>query len=156
MHIKIPISLLLFLGASTGQAFDYKSCLAVKLDSPGPTPAMINIIQQVAALSKVGRGEEVNFRALAYLSATVEAYETGFQTVKLILYRAKYESMQDEVNPRAAFQNLASGYIKSIEYLNDLINEDVAFVKNQSVRDDLKALVIKNQNQLRRLSPCAD
>jgi hypothetical protein len=117
---------------------------------------MINIIQQVAALSKVGRGEEVNFRALAYLSATVEAYETGFQTVKLVLYRAKYESMQDEVNPRAAFQNLASGYIKSIEYLNDLINEDVAFVKNPSVRDDLKALVIKNQNQLRRLSPCAD
>ena len=55
-----------------------------------------------------------------------------------------------------AFLNLTRGYARVLEQLNDMINANVAFVKSQSVRDDLKALVIKNKNQLRRLSPCVN
>jgi len=158
MHIKqrlkILISLLILLGTFSSYAFDYKGCLFV--DSDSPDSAMVNIIQQVASLSKVGRNEEVNFRALAYNYGIVVANFDGFSTARTILFFAKYPSKEDEVNPKAAFQLMANAYIKSIEHLNDSINEDVAFVKNQSVRDDLKALVIKNQNQLRRLSPCAN
>jgi hypothetical protein len=150
----IPIATIFCL--STAMAFDFKSCKSAKFERDDFDNGMLGIFTQVMQLSDAGRKEEVNFEALAYLSAAVDAYAIGFNATKGILISAKFPTKEDDALATEAFLNLTRGYTHALERLNDMINANVAFVKNQSVRDDLKALVIKNKNQLRRLSPCVN
>jgi len=154
--LKILISAAMILCFSTAIAFDFKSCKSVKFEGNDFDNGMVEIYTQVMQLAEVGRKEEVNFDALAYLSGVVDAYAVGFNTTKGILISAKFPTKEDDALVMEAFLNLTRGYTRVLEQLNDRINANVAFVKSQSVRDDLKALVIKNKNQLRRLSPCVN
>jgi len=154
LKLLMPIAMILCL--STAIAFDFKSCKSVKFERDDFDNGMLGIYTQVMQLAEVGRREEVNFDALAYLSGVVDAYAVGFNTTKGILISAKFPTKEDDALVMEAFLNLTRGYARVLEQLNDMINANVAFVKSQSVRDDLKALVIKNKNQLRRLSPCVN
>jgi len=153
---KLLISLMIIFGSSTGYAFDYKSCMAMRFERNDVDSGMREILTQVMQLSGAGKSEDVNFEAMGYLSAAVDAYVLGFTTARIILLNAKFSAKDDELAPVESFKLISGIYIKSLNRLNDMINENIAFVKSQSVRDDLKALVIKNKSQLRRLSPCAD
>jgi len=117
-------------------------------------PSMKEVLSQVIQLDKAGQSEDVNFEALAYLSTTVNAFNIGFETARTILLSAKFTSKESEINSKEAFKNVSSQYINAIQAYSDSINKSIAFVKNQSVRDDLKSINRKNTLLLEKLARC--
>jgi hypothetical protein len=151
MFLLVALNL---IGASAN-AFDYKKCIDAKTDLSVSNGGMREVLAQVMQLEKVGQGEDINFETLAYLSTTVDAYFIGFMTAKTILIPARFSSKEDEETVRESFKNLSINYIRSLQYFTEKINQGVAFVRNQSVRDDLKAIVKKNNLLLQKLSNCS-
>jgi len=151
---KIAI-LFIWLQTCSANAFDYQRCMDLSLDR-AEFPGMKDVLSQVIQLENMGQNEEVNFEALAYLSTTVDAYFIGFVTARTILYSAKFQNKESELNSKEAFKNVASRYVKSFQNYSDFVNKSIVFVKNQSVRDDLKSINRKNVLSLQKLAVCSN
>jgi len=152
---KIILFLSILIFTSNVNAFNYKRCMDVNIEK-SDYEGMKEVISQAMQLEEVGRTEDINFSALAYLSTTVTAYITGFNTAKVILMAAKFTNKESETNSRDAFKNLSNLSVKALEAYSDYINKSVAFVKNQSIRDDLKAINRKNALLLQKMAACSN
>ena len=116
MHIKrllkILISLLILLGTFSSYAFDYKDCMALRFERTDVDSGMREILTQVMQLNGVGKGEDVNFEAMGYLSAAVDAYVLGFTTARIILLNAKFSTKDDELAPVGGCPNFCVNGVK--------------------------------------------
>ena len=152
---KIILLLSILIFTSNVNAFDYKRCMDVNIEKTD-IDGMKEIISQVMQLEEVGRVEDVNFLALGYLYSTVAAYSTGFDTARVILMAAKFTNKESEINSRDVFKILSNYFVKALEGYSDSINKNIVFVKNQSIRDDLKVINRKNALLLKKLAPCSN
>jgi len=117
---------------------------------------MKEVLTQVIQLDKVGKSEDVNFETLAYMSTTVNAFYIGFETARTILLSAKFTNKESVINSRDVFKILSNYFVKALEGYSDSINKNIVFVKNQSIRDDLKVINRKNALLLKKLAPCSN
>jgi len=151
---KTIFLLFILIFTSNVNAFDYRRCMDVKIEH-SDYGGMEEVFSQLIRLDEVGRTEDINFSALGYLSTTVDAYMTGFNVARVILGSTKFSNKESEMDSKNALQILSSQYTKSLLSYSDFINKNIVFVKNQSIRDDLKAISRKNALLLQKMAACS-
>jgi hypothetical protein len=78
----------------------------------------------------------------------------GFVSVKTVMRASNFKNKEQEEIAKSAFANVASIFFKSTKNFVNTINNNIAFIKNQSIREDLKSIRNENEKLLRYISVC--
>jgi hypothetical protein len=158
-NIKI-IPFLLIMGlCNVSYGYDFKECMNLELANNKEAMSvssglMKNVLQQENQLEKIGKSEDVDIVLLASYSSMVNISMLGFVSVKTVMRASNFKNKEQEEIAKSAFANVASIFFKSTKNFVNTINDNIAFIKNQSIREDLKSIRNENEKLLRYISVC--